>query len=130
MEARSETEATLEAPPGGFLARLSRHAANALRYWEPRRLVYNGVLGLVVAAHFISGLPASRDKLTLDFLLAVFLLAVLANVAYCVVYVGDLFVQFSGLPVAVRWARTVVFLIGTGFAGAITHFFSLGLFDA
>jgi hypothetical protein len=30
---------------GDFISRLSTYAANALRYWEPRRLIYNAVLG-------------------------------------------------------------------------------------
>ena len=76
---------------------VSTYAANALRYWEPRRLIYNAVLAAVVVAHLFLGWPASREKLSLDLFLGVFILAVLANVAYCAVYLVDLFVQFSGL---------------------------------
>jgi hypothetical protein len=106
----------------GFMARLSTYAANALRYWEPRRLIYNGALASVVVAHFVAALPASREKLTFDLLLGMFLLAVLANVAYCAVYVADLFVQFSGLESAWRRGRLLVLAIGTAFAATITHF--------
>jgi hypothetical protein len=35
------------APLTSFIARLSAYAANALRYWEPRGLIYNGLLALV-----------------------------------------------------------------------------------
>jgi hypothetical protein len=50
------------------------------------------------------------------------MLAVLANVAYCAVYLADLFVQFSGLHVAWRRGRVVLLIIGTAFAATIAHF--------
>src|SRR5262245_41777554 len=113
---------------GGFVARLSAYAANALRYWEPRRLVYNAVLLAVVIAHFLLAWPTSRDKLSFDLLLGFFMLAVLANVAYCAVYVADLFVQFSGLDAAWRRGRIVLLIVGTTFAATITHFVVQGSF--
>jgi hypothetical protein len=106
----------------GLLSRLSTYVASALRYWEPRRLIYNGALAVVVIAHFVIALPASREKLSFDLLLGVFILAVLANVAYCAVYAVDLFVQFSGLDAAWRRGRAVVLAVGTAFAATITHF--------
>jgi hypothetical protein len=112
---------------GGFISRLSAYAANALRYWEPRRLVYNAVLASVVAAHIVLAWPASRDKLSVDILLGMFILAVLANVAYCAVYVADLFVQFAGLDAAWRRGRVLVLIIGTAFAATITHFVVQGM---
>src|SRR5437773_10013713 len=85
-------------PPGTLVpGRFGELAADALRYWEPRRLIYNAVLLAVVGAHFIAGWPASRVFLARDPLLLFFLLAVLANIAYCAAYGVDLFVQFSGL---------------------------------
>src|SRR5215203_4869639 len=103
----SHVEAGLAgAGSGGLLTRLSGYVANALRYWEPRRLVFNGVLALVVLAHFIVWWPGSRAKLTFDLALGVFLLAVLANIAYCAAYLGDLFVQFSGLHEPWKRGRT------------------------
>jgi hypothetical protein len=112
-----------------FLSRLSTYAANALRYWEPRRLVYNAVLALVVLGHFMARWPASRNALSIDLAIGVFMLAVLANVAYCAVYAPDLFVQFSGLDAAWRRGRVVLLVIGTAFASAMTHFMAPGLFQ-
>ena len=114
--------------PPGFLVRLSGYAANALRYWEPRRLIYNAVLGLVVMGHFLSRWPGSRDKVSLDLMLGFFFLAVLANVAYCAVYAADLFVQFSGLDQAWRRGRLMLMIVGTAFAATIAHFFAQGIF--
>ena len=112
----------------GFLTRLSGFAASGLRYWEPRRLIYNGVLALVVLGHFLLRLPDSRGKLSLDLALGIFILAVLANIAYCAAYLADLFVQFAGLDAAWRWGRVVLLIVGTLFAATITHFFAQGMF--
>ena len=71
-------------------------ATDALRYWEPRRLVYNGVLALVVVGYFLAEWPASKSSVTMDSVLHLFLLAVFANVLYCAAYVADGFVQLSG----------------------------------
>ena len=115
-------------PQPTFFNRLSTYAANALRYWEPRRLIYDAVLALVVIGHVAVRWPASRAALTVDNVLGLFILAVLANVAYCAVYIPDLFVQFSGLDEAWRKGRVVVLIIGTAFAATITHFVASGAF--
>jgi hypothetical protein len=104
-----------------FFSRLSAYAANALRYWEPRRLIYNGVLAAVVLAHVVHAWPESAAKLSLDIVLAIFIMAVFANVAYCAVYAVDLFVQFSGLDAPWRVGRLILLIVGTAFAAAITH---------
>src|SRR3970040_2086482 len=87
-------------------------ATNSIRYWEPRRLVYNGVLVLVVVVYFAAGLPGSRDALSVDRGLMLFHLAVIANVLYCFAYVPDVFVQLSSLRAAWLRSRLIVFLIG------------------
>lgn len=114
----------------GLAVRLSNYVAQGLRYWEPRRLLYNCVLSMVVVVHFALAWPASRATLSLDFLLSIFFLAVLANVAYCAAYLADLFVQFSGLDPALRWGRLLVLTTGTAFAATITHFFAKMMFGA
>jgi len=120
-----ETTAT---PPRGLVARFSGYAANALRYWEPRRLAYNGALALVVLLHFAADWPGSKGALTFDLALGVFFLSVLANLAYSVAYAPDLFLQFSGLDSALRWGRPILLAVGIAFAATITHFFASNLF--
>lgn len=105
-----------------FFSRLSEYAANALRYWEPRRLIYNAALAAVVLAHVVLAWPESRQKLSVDLVMGFFILAVLANVAYSAVYVVDLFVQFSGLDRPWRIGRPALLGIGTIFAATIAHF--------
>jgi len=111
-----------------LFGRISTYAANALRYWEPRRLAYNVVLFLVVVAHVVFRWPASREKLSFDLVLGLFFLGVLANIAYCAVYAADIFVQFSGLDAALRRARVLLLIVGTAFAATIAHFVSNNLF--
>ena len=104
--------------------------SQAIRYWEPRRLIYNGILLIEVAAMFALHLPGSRDRLNVNVLLFLFVLAVLSNVAYCASYLVDVAAQissFRGTWLRYRWA---LFLVGVAFAGALTYFFSLGLFSA
>jgi len=108
----------------GLFGRISGYVADGLRYWEPRRLLYNAALAAVVGAHVVTKWTAIQPRLSFDMLFGFFFLAVLANVCYCVVYAVDLFVRFSGLQEAWERARVVVLLVGTAFAAVITHFFS------
>ena len=120
------TDATTTGPT--FLARLRETITDALRYWEPRRLVFNGILACVILGYFAAGWPHSRSTFTLNGLLLLFILAVLANICYCAAYLGDLFVQFSGFKAFWQRWRWVLFTVGTVFAAAITRFFALGFF--
>jgi hypothetical protein len=113
---------------GPFWSRLSSYVANALRYWELRRFVYNAVLAGVVLTHFALAWPASREKISFDLFLGVFILAVVANIAFSAVYAIDLFVQFSGLDTALRWARVILLIVGTAFAATFAHFIAQGMF--
>jgi hypothetical protein len=110
-------------------SRFSEYASNAIRYWEPRRFLYNLVLFGVVAAHFLAAWQGNRANPDGNMLLFLIFLAVLANVCYCAAYVVDLFVQYAGLGASwARW-RWVLLLIGIVFAAVIAHFFSMGIFQ-
>jgi hypothetical protein len=104
--------------------------SEAIRYWEPRRLLFNAVLILEVTVIFCLKLRGSRGHVTVDVVLVLFVLAVLANVAYCACYVVDIAAQLSAFRS--RWLRLrwVLLLIGIAFAGTLTYFFSSGLFDS
>ena len=101
---------------------------DALRYWEPRRIIYNAVLGAIVVFYFFKAYPASKTRLTLDGCLVLFLLAVLANICYCAAYVPDVLAQSSGFAETWRKYRWVVLLIGILFAGIITRFVAMATF--
>jgi|SRR5579864_6841947 hypothetical protein len=102
---------------------------DAIRYWEPRRLTYNALLAAVVATYFVLDYPRSKTALSLDMALLLFLLGVLANVAYCAAYVVDLFAQASGFRDQWRTYRWILFSIGVLFAGVLTRFWAVGLFS-
>jgi len=90
-------------------------------------VLYNGALLAVVLFHVWAGWPASKSHLTSDTLIFLFILAVLANVAFCAAYAVDLFVQFSGARNSwPRW-RSYVLAVGIAFGAALAHFWSLAI---
>jgi hypothetical protein len=109
---------------------LRESVTDAIRYWEPRRIAYNGVLAAIVLTYFGLNYPASRSTLSLNLVLSVFLLAVLANVVYCAAYPVDIFVSASSYREQWRKYRRVIFMIGVLFAAIITRFFALGIFQS
>jgi hypothetical protein len=108
---------------------LRESATDAIRFWEPRRLIYNAVLAAIVLLYFAGSYPASKAQLTVDGALGVFLLAVLANIAYCTAYVVDIFAQLSDYRDLWRKFRWILFLIGILFAGTVTRLFAMGIFQ-
>jgi hypothetical protein len=102
--------------------------SQAIRYWEPRRLLYNALLLIEVVAVFVLNLPGSRSQLSVNLLLFFFVLAVLANVAYCACYVVDVAAQLSDFRIAWLRFRWALFVVGVTFAGVLTYFFAFGLF--
>jgi hypothetical protein len=124
-EGRDRTRSQPEASRDLDLRELT---TDALSYWEPRRLVYNLLLAAVVLAHFFAAWPASKSAVTFDGVLGLFILAVLANVAFSAVYVADVFIQSSGFrPTRYVW-RWVLLLVGFAFAAVLTHFMSGNMF--
>ena len=101
--------------------------ANAVRYWEPRRLVYNAVLLAVVLLAYWGEWPEARQTLNFESLLALFILAVLANLAYCAAYLPDVALQYSSLRSTWLEWRFLLLVIGVLFAAALTYFFALSI---
>jgi hypothetical protein len=101
---------------------------NAIGYWEPRRLLFNLALAVVVVFHFVAGLPLSTSALSFDLGLNFFILAVLANVLFTSAYVPDLAMQFSGYREFWLKNRWILLLLGTTFACAVANFFARAMF--
>lgn len=89
--------------PGGQASSLRAILDEALRYWEPRRILYNLVLAVVVLAWVLGTWPHFRPALTLQVLVLLLVLAALANVCYCAGYCVDLPLQYSSFRN--RWLR-------------------------
>jgi hypothetical protein len=101
---------------------LRANITDALRFWEPMRVVYNLVLLAVVVftvgPQTLAQIPV--NALTLNVLGAVGFMALLANILYCAAYPVDLFVQASDWREGWRTARLGLWLIGTLTAAWIT----------
>lgn len=93
---------------------------DALRYWEPRRLVYNGILAVITVGGFFLFWPRSRETLDWSVVLGLFLLAAIANLLYCAAYVVDVFVQLSSFRDTWRRWRWALFVSGLLLAAALT----------
>ncbi len=117
------SEITTSSKPG-----IREILSDALRFWEWRRLFYNLVLAAVVLLEFARRWPASAKALNLDLALHAFMLAVLANVAYCAAYLVEALVQFSDFREPWRRYRFALWLLGTAFAAVLAYFFMLGMF--
>jgi hypothetical protein len=78
--------------------------SSSIRYWEPRRILYNAALLVVVCTVYFLNLPTSRQDLSFGLLQGLFVLAVLANVAYCAaVGISDAMVEVTLGPIAGRY---------------------------
>jgi hypothetical protein len=105
------------------------YLGDAIRYWEPRRILYNLLLAAIVIVHFFKELPFSKTVLQFNVILLLFGLAVLANVAYCAAYVPDVFAQMSSVRDSWLRYRWTLFTVGLAFAAVLTHFWSLAMFS-
>ena len=110
------------------VTRAREYLTDSIRYWEPRRIIYNAVLAIIFLVHYYLGLPHSKAVISLDSVLFLIVLAVLANVAYCAAYVVDVFAQASTLRDSWRSHRWMLFLVGLIFAGILTRFWAHAFF--
>lgn len=131
MQTPTKPNAPSQASEAGDAGRLAdvlqEIAADAIEFWERQRITYNVILLLVVSVVFVVHAPGFLQRASVDFFLALFLLAVLANVAYCAAYPVDVFVQRSGLRAACRRVRRALLLVGTLFAGVLAQFIARGM---
>ena len=94
----------------------------AARYWEPRRIGYNLVLAVVVAAWFALTWPHLRPALNMQGLLALMFLALMANTCYCAAYLAEAAMQRSPFRASWPHVRWVLWLAGTLFAVALAWY--------
>jgi uncharacterized membrane protein YkvI len=122
MSGIQESESILERRPS-----LVEMATDALRYWEPRRILYNLVLAAVTFTEAAVNWKTARSALNITMVLTLFVLAVIANLLYCGAYVADIFVQSSALRAAWRQKRWILLVVGLCFAAVLAHFASSSL---
>jgi hypothetical protein len=105
-------------PPGAFRELI----ANAIGFWELRRLIYNFVLFAVVVAWVAGTWPHFRPMFEVHSLLLLAILALLANACYCAAYLVDIPLQCSALGAAWRRRRWTLWLAGTLFAILLANY--------
>ncbi len=107
-----------ESPSGPF----RRLLADAIRFWEQRRLIYNLVLAAVVMVWLAASWPHFRPAFTLQSLLLLAILALLANACYCAAYFVDIPMQGLSVGDVLRRLRWELWLIGTLFAIVLANY--------
>jgi|GEM_PF-367653 hypothetical protein len=104
--------------------------SDAIRYWEPRRIVYNAVLAAIVLYHYYAVHQLIHTYiLPPDFYLAVVIMALLANMCYCAAYIVDVFVQLSNFRDTWRSRRWMLFILGLVIAVILTQLIAEGMFS-
>ncbi len=107
-------------------ARISMHdiLSDAIHYWEPRRLIYNAALAAVVIAFAAIFWTQVRARVSFELILALLVLAVLANICYCAAYVADVPMQLSTFRDGWRRWRWALWLFGVLFGAALAWYWT------
>jgi len=95
---------------------------NAAKFWERQRLWYNAVLLLVVVLWVVLTWPHFRPAMNLVALGKMMVLALLANLCYCVGYAMEGFIQPLVEQRYWRRVRWVVWVVGMLFAVLLTNY--------
>jgi hypothetical protein len=106
-----------QSPSDSFRALL----ADAARFWEPRRLLYNFILLAVTFTWIVATWPHFRSALTLTSLFLMSILALLANACYSVAYFLDIPFQLASSTSRnrLRWG---LWIAGTIFAVVLANY--------
>lgn len=110
-------------PSGPLHPSMHDALSDAIRFWETRRIIYNAALAAVVLVSVtIAGWTRIHGSMTFGNLLAIMVLAVLANACYCVAYGLDVPAQLSAYRGAWLRVRPFLWLFGTLFGMALAWY--------
>jgi hypothetical protein len=101
------------------MATMKEIITDSIRYWEPRRILYNAALAAVVAGSFIYHRPESAGGLDWQSMFGLLLAGVVANVLYCSAYLADVFFQLSEFRQPWRQHRWALLATGIAFAAGL-----------
>lgn len=102
--------------------------SEAIRYWEPRRVLFNVLLTVVAGTVYMANFPNERREFSFDTVQSLIVLAVLANIAYCAAYPVDVLAQLSAFRSTWLRFRWILLLVGIVFASILANFCSGALF--
>ena len=105
-------------PHSGWRQRVTK----ASRFWEPRRVIYNLVLTVIVAFWILFTWPHFRFAINLNGLLLLFILAALANICYSAAYFVELTIRGSASSVNVNRQRWLLWSMGMIFAVVLENY--------
>ena len=88
----------------------------AVRFWEPRRLLYNLLLFAVVVIWVVKSWPHFRPAMNLEGLGVAVVLGLLANLCYCAAYLAEILIQNATNSEVWNRQRWAIWMVGTLFA--------------
>lgn len=95
-----------------FTDKIREITTDAIAFWEKGRLLYNGILLLVVLLFYVNALVKEVDIHYFATIVAIYVLAIMANILYCVSYIVDFFMQLSAFQGV--WRKRRWMLLATG----------------
>jgi hypothetical protein len=96
--------------------------ADAAWFWEPRRILYNLVLASVTVAWFAHAWPNFRAEFTLQGIIPLSVLALIANLLYCSAYFIDVPMQLTPCSAIWKRRRWILWLAGMLLAFVMTNY--------
>ncbi len=94
---------------------------DAARYWEYRRIPYNGLLVALVVVWVVRTWPHFRPAVSLQAVPYLLVIAAIANLLYCAAYLADIPSQLSAAQATYRRWRWVLWIVGTVLALLVAH---------
>jgi hypothetical protein len=117
-----ETTTPAQPLPPSPTASVRATLADAARFWEPRRILYNLLLAAATLAWFAHAWPNFREEFTLSGIIPLSVLALLANLLYCAAYFIDVPMQLTPFSAPWKRRRWMLWLAGTLLAFVITNY--------
>lgn len=116
----------LSSQSAACFSRFRTHLVDAASYWEPMRVIYNGVLGVLVLVCWGLDIVLAGPGQWLGAALVLMILAGIANALYCLAYPVDL--AFQMMPFIQRWKgfRWSLFALGVVVASVLALWVMLG----
>lgn len=111
-----------------IMGKIKDIVTDSIKFWEIGRLIYNAVLILIVLWYYIA---AIIQDIQIDYIgtaLGLFIMAVIANMLYCIAYFIDFFVQLSAFQDFWRKYRWVLLAIGMVLASLLACLISDHMF--
>lgn len=109
---------SVNSPSASFKARL----ADAIRFWERARVVYNLILIGIVAIWFVATWPRFLPAMHWFLLFQLIGLGLIANALYCAAYFVDIPMQHSAVATDWKCWRWALFTLGTLLAFLVTNY--------